>query len=133
MIKSFPRPSSGGGIAILYKESLHSFTTCTNTFSFTHLSFEAAELALTLGGKKTSDPPPFGTTNRLTAIMFHDDFFLLLDHYKYNPKTDNIIILGDFNIHFESADNPNTKTYPPYANYNLEQFVKPQPTVQPTY
>ena len=54
--------------------------------------------------------------------MFHDGFPLLLDHY--NLKMD-IIIHGNVNIHFESADNPNTKRARLVLDdRNLEQFVK---------
>ena len=42
-LASFPRPSLGGGIAILYKDSLHPLLTFSQSLPFSHPSFEHVE------------------------------------------------------------------------------------------
>jgi hypothetical protein len=48
---SFPRPSRGGGICILYKDSLHSQLSFTQALPFNHESFEFVEVTLSLIGQ----------------------------------------------------------------------------------
>ena len=51
--KSFPRPSgsSGGGIVVIYRTSLHDHLTFKTKFSFAHSSFELVQVSVTLQHK----------------------------------------------------------------------------------
>ena len=44
-IRSFPRPSRGGGVAVIYRDSLSPHLTTSTRFSFDHSSFELAQVA----------------------------------------------------------------------------------------
>ncbi len=57
---------------------------------------------------------------------FHKEFFKLMSHY--NIKKDEVIICGDFNIHVNKPDDPNTKTSMDIlSQFNLVQHIN-EPT-----
>ena len=47
-MKSVPRATRGGGLAVIFRTSLESSDTVTNFFAFDHSSFELLELTLSL-------------------------------------------------------------------------------------
>ena len=47
-VKSFPRPSRGGGIAVIFRTSVSSHLTVKADFSFTHNAFELVQTSVTL-------------------------------------------------------------------------------------
>ena len=80
---SFPPPSHGGGIAVVYSDTLAKCLTSTSLFLFHHPSFEAAHISLTLSPNSlyfvcVYRPLP-SRKNKLTDAMFHDEFTDLLD------------------------------------------------------
>ena len=107
---SFPRPSRGGGIAVVYSDTLARCLISTSLFPFHHPSFEGVRTSLTLSPTSLHfvcvyRPPP-SRKNKLTDAMFHDEFPDLLDFC--NNLSGNCIILGDMNVHFDSPNNPCT-------------------------
>ena len=129
---SVPRPSKGGGIAIIYKNTLSPFVSLSHSLPFSHLSFEFAQLTFSHPQNHITfaciyRPPP-STQNKLTNSMFFTDFDTLLDHY--SSLTGKLVILGDFNFHYDQQDNPDTKRLClSLRNHNLTQHVT-QPTHQ---
>lgn len=129
-LASYPRPSRGGGIAVLYKDSLHSRLSFSQSLPFSHPSFEFVEICLKLSGQSVTfsclyRPPP-STENKLTTSMFFSDFDQLLDHYSLLPG--KLVILGDMNVHFDDPDRPDTKRIcNTLSNHNLTQYIT-QPT-----
>ena len=128
---SFPRPSRGGGIAIVYKDCLSSQLSFSQALPFAHPSFEFVEATAQIPGKSVVifsciyRPPP-STQNKLTNSMFFSNFDSLLDHYSIRPG--RLILLGDFNFHFDKPDHPDTKRLcASLSNHNLSQHVT-QPT-----
>ena len=47
-VKSFPRPSRGGGIAVIFRTGLSSHLTVKADFSFTRNTFELVQISVTL-------------------------------------------------------------------------------------
>lgn len=50
-MRSFPRPSRGGGLAVAFRDSLARHLSFTSSFSFIHSSFQAAHATLALPQK----------------------------------------------------------------------------------
>ena len=50
-MRSFPRPSRGGGLAVAFRDSLARHLSFTSSFSFIHSSFQAAHVTLALPQK----------------------------------------------------------------------------------
>ena len=126
--KSFPRPSgsSGGGIVVIYRTSLHDHLTFKTKFSFAHSSFELVQVSVTLQHKVLHffclyRPPP-SRRNKLKDSMFTDQLPELLDYT--NTLHGHICLTGDANIHFDCVNETLTKrTVDLLAQYNLEQVI----------
>lgn len=123
---SVPRPSKGGGIAIIFKDSLSPLLSLSHTLPFPHPSFEFAQLSLSLPHNPVTlaciyRPPP-SSKNKLTNSMFFSDFDTLLDHYSL--LTGDLAIIGDFNFHYDQPNHPDTKRLcRSLSNHNLTQLV----------
>ena len=131
-LKSFPRPSRGGGIAILYKLSLRPLLSFSQSLPFSHPSFEHVEVSY----RSTPHPitfscvyrPPPSRKNKLTTSMFLTDFDKLLDYYSLSPG--NLLILGDINVHYDNPDSSDTKHIcGSLFNHHMTQHVT-EPTQQ---
>ena len=126
-IKSFPRNSRGGGIAILAKDSLLSRLTFSTDFGFDHSTFEIVHANLSM--QKTSinffclyRPPP-SQRNNLSDSMFLQQFPKLLEFAHTTPGC--LLILGDFNFHFDCPSDPCMAKILDFLNiFNLEQSVR---------
>ena len=100
------------------------------TFNFCHTSFELVQTTLTLEQRSVHffclyRPPP-SRKNKLTDSLFLEQFPNLLDYG--NSIGGNLIILGDFNFHFDCPSKPNTSKLLDSINvFNLKQSVN-QPT-----
>ena len=74
--KSFPRPSHGGGIAIIYKNILERKLQIELNFSFDHTSFEAAEFSIDQGYNFFQViciyRPPYSGSNKLSVTSTHN-------------------------------------------------------------
>ena len=102
-MKSFPRSSRDGGLAVIFKDYLSSRICFTTSFPFDHSSFELAQVSLTLLQHNTHlfclyHPPP-SSKNKITDSLFLDQFSDLLD--RCNFLRGSLIILGDFNVHYD--------------------------------
>jgi exonuclease III len=123
-LKSFPRSTRGGGLAFLYMSSLQPFITISDSFPFSHKSFELAVLILTL---QSADihfhllyrPPP-NKRNQLSDSLFMEEFQELLD--TCNCRRGKYIFLGDFNFHFDS-DAHSARVKDLATQYDLTQTV----------
>ena len=131
-LASFPRPTLGGGIAILYKDSLHPLLSFSQSLPFSHSSFEHVQVCF----QSTPHPitfscvyrPPPSSTNKLTTRMFLSEFDQLLDHYSLLPG--NLIVLGDINVHYDNPDSYDTKHIcSSLSHHNMSQHIS-EPTQQ---
>ena len=124
--RSFPRPSRGGGLAVIYKNSLATHLTFKSDFNFNHVSFELVQVSVTLQYTALHfvclyRPPP-NHKNKLTDSMFLEQFPDLLD--MCNSLHGQLCILGDINIHYDCPNSPLTaKTLDILQMYNLKQMV----------
>ena len=126
---NFPRPFSdrGGGLGTLFKQQL-SLTRLPPTMVFT--SMQVLELALTIFSKTyffiviyRSESAPY---HRYTMSTFFKEFSELLAHY--NHKNNEVIITGDFNIHVNKPNNPDTSKFLNILDtFNLVQHIQ-EPT-----
>eukprot|EP00745_Piridium_sociabile_P027300 TRINITY_DN439_c0_g1_i27.p1 TRINITY_DN439_c0_g1~~TRINITY_DN439_c0_g1_i27.p1 ORF type:complete len:1128 (+),score=135.82 TRINITY_DN439_c0_g1_i27:139-3522(+) len=123
---SFPRTSRGGGIAIIYTDVFSPNISCTSVFSFAHGSFELCHVRLTLPQRCLHffcvyRPPP-NRKNKLSDSMFLEQFPDLLE--LVNTLSGDIVLLGDFNFHFDCPSNPSTsKLLDLLYMFNLSQVV----------
>ena len=112
-LKSFPRPSWGGGLAIIYRDSLSLHLAASTRFSFDHSSFELAQVSQPLQHRVLHffcvyRPPP-SCKNKLTESMFFSQFPNLPDYC--NPLPGLLSILSNFNFHLDQPQNPNTSKF----------------------
>ena len=114
------RPGRGGGVAILYKKTLRLTKIKNKAFK----SFEHIECSMMSGSSIV----------RLTCIYrsptaahsYITDFLNDFDQYleELIHHTGKIIICGDFNIHMENTDDPDTKKFSSLLErYGLIQHV----------
>jgi hypothetical protein len=105
------RPSGrGGGVALIYRSSL----VCNPVKShFISSAFECMEVTLINGSKSVRivvvyRPPP-SPKNGLKPGQFHLEFADYLTHLVGLPS--KVIIVGDFNVHWEKASNLETTAF----------------------
>ena len=127
-LRSFPRATRGGGLAVIYRD--HFPVTVSTTFPFTHTSFELVQLQLTAPHHIhffcLYRPPP-SRKNKLTDTVFLSKFPDFLEYC--NTLRGKLIILGDFNIHFDSPSDPLTsKALQIITTFDIFQGVEIQPT-----
>ena len=124
-LKSFPRQHrSGGGIAVLYRNSLKQHLSfSTKVFSFT--AFEVCEVRLDFAGQNyvflcVYRPPP-SAKNKLTRAMFLDQFPDLLEAYITHER---LFVVGDINVHFDNPSDHSTVALKALLeNLGLEQLI----------
>jgi exonuclease III len=131
-LASFPRPSLGGGVAILYKDQLHPLLSFSQSLPFSHPSFEHVQVSY----QSTPHPitfscvyrPPPSPANKLTTSMFLSDFDHLLDHFCLSPG--HLLILGDINVHHDNPHSYDTKHIcNSLSHHNMTQLIS-EPTQQ---
>jgi hypothetical protein len=126
-VKSLPRPAGrGGGLAVVYRDSLAPHLTFKSSFPFDHSSFELLQVTLTSSHKVLHFMcvyRPWPTSkNKLTEVMFFDQFPELLDYC--NSLHGHVCLLGDFNFHVDvSSDRSACKFLDFIHMYNLHQTV----------
>lgn len=107
---SVPRSSrQGGGLGILHKRDYNVSLLCNYEFN----SFECAEFKISM----ISDyficiyiyRPPYSQSHPVTVSSFLSEFEEYLEKTLTEHK--DPIIMGDFNIHINKLDDPNTKTF----------------------
>ena len=110
---SFPRSSHGGGLAIIYRNSLKRNIAIKQDLGFSHKSFEVVQLNLNINNQLITfynvyETIPRKGKNNLTDNDFYDEFHDFLSFCNQKVKN-RLLILGDFNIHFDQPKNPYTK------------------------
>ncbi|XP_046565388.1 uncharacterized protein LOC124274113 [Haliotis rubra] len=117
--------TTGGGVAIIHRSSL---ALHVNKNSMSHKSFGKLDVLVTSGQSTVRlvciyRPPP-SARNKLTDDNFINEIGgLFCSHDK-----DNIVYLGDFNIHFNSPQKPNVKRMLDLLHsHSLKQIVS-EPT-----
>lgn len=117
LLHSCPRKSRGGGIAIVFKESLKDSITFSNTV------FESFELCKAQLNHKECGltflciyrPPP-SKGNKLKVSHFISECTQLLDmHTSLNTK---MIMVGDFNLHYHSTTDNTVRSIKSLLNSN---------------
>ena len=98
-----PRISSrGGGVCVLAKKGFKMSTNKTCDYpSFEYMDINISRGSSTIRLFNIYRPPP-SQKNKLTKSMFLDDFSKFLESTISIPC--EILILGDFNVHFDVAD-----------------------------
>ena len=125
-VKSFPRPSCGGGIAVIVRTSLSSHLTAIADLNFTHNTFKLVQTSVTLQRSVLHfvcvyRPPP-SHENRLTDSRFLVQLPEFLN--SCNSLPGQLCIRGDFNIHYDHPHDPLTANTLDILNmYNLQQTV----------
>ena len=105
-IKMYPinRKTKGGGVALIADEKYP----VTKLYHTTFTSFESGFWQIKLHGKVISVlgiyHPPHSTKNKITDNQFVDEFLELLSIVL--PKRNNVVILGDLNLHWNDTTNP---------------------------
>ena len=100
---SFPRQSRGGGIAFIVNNLLVPFSSTKTNFSFSHASFELAQLSFAFPHQSFHllclyRPPP-SSKNGLKDSLFIEEFTELLTFC--NTLKGSYVICGDFNFHYD--------------------------------
>ena len=111
----------GGGVGLLFKKNLQMKKKLCDSF----LSFECMDiLLLNLINVRIFviyRPPP-SQVNGLSVSLFFAEFSQFLEHIVILPET--ILILGDFNLHVNAADDVNGKRFLDLLlSFNLKQHV----------
>ena len=110
-VKSYPREHWGGGIAILFKDTLKNHLGFTNQFDFAHKTFELVLLTFSFNKQVVNFACIYrtfpSTKNKLSDKMFFSDgeFPDFLNYFNSLPGSS--VILGDINFHFDQPK----KTY----------------------
>ena len=108
--KSYPRPNHGGGLAIIFRDSLSKYLTIKTDFIFVHSSFECFQVLLSLPSKPINLWNVYRTfpskKNKLRDDDFYTEFSDLLEHV--NSTTCASVIFGDLNFHFNKPSLPST-------------------------
>ena len=123
-IKSVPRATKGGGIAVVYKEHLH--PTFYLDFEFDHASFELVHLSINkpqhINIFCMYRPPP-STANGLLNSTFINELPDFLEHT--NTLRGKTLILGDINVHFNHpTDWLPKRVIDTVSTYSFTQGVK---------
>ena len=104
-LRSFPRPSKGGGIAVIFRNCLGPNLSFSSSFPFTHSSFELVITSLAARGRTYQfvypyRPPKSKKNQRWNNdSMFFEQFTSLLEFSNTLPG--EAFIFGDINVHFD--------------------------------
>ena len=130
--KSFPRSQHGGGLAIVFKNSLLSYMKIVSTFNFLHTSFECFYVILNLPQRTLHLWNVYRTCpskkNKLTDHDFFREFPELLELSNLHPSC-TTVIFGDLNFHFNKPNHSSTMK----MNQILDMFDLSQSVTQPTH
>ena len=132
-VKSFPRDSRGGGIAVIFKKSLSNYLSFKTKFDFRHRTFELVLTSFSYNEQTVNFACIYrtfpSTKNKLSDKMFFDDseFPDFLDFFNNLPGS--ALILGDVNFHFDDK----SKTYVSKMIDLLDSFSLSQSVDQTTH
>ena len=131
---SRPNGRVGGGICVIYKDSLHLKVKNSSNRSSTYSQFEFLDCSIRLTSDQRSSvrlvavyrPPPT-EVNLLSVKMFWKDWSRFL--HSLNDCHQELIIVGDLNFHLDDLSHSYTKRF----NSTLKQFSLRQHINQPTF
>ncbi|XP_070192425.1 uncharacterized protein [Littorina saxatilis] len=127
-LKSFPRATRGGGLAVLYRD--HLLVTLNATFPFAHTTLELLQFTLTAPHHIHMfclyRPPP-SKKNKLLDSTFLTELPDLFDFC--NLLRGKSIIVGDLNVHYDVPTHPLTSKVLDILN----RFSFVQGVQEPTY
>ena len=107
---NLPRPSRGGGIAVLLRKG---FEVGTNEHGLQYSSFEHLDLTIKIFDQTirliTIYRPPPTTKNKLTVPLFLEEFSDLLELLICSPN--KLIFAGDFNFHLDVPTDPHANQF----------------------
>ena len=132
-VKSFPRNSRGGGIAVIFKDYLSNYLSFKTQFDFRHRTFELVLTSFSYNEQTVNLACIYRTfpsrKNKLTDKMFFDDseFPDFLDFLNNLPGS--ALILGDVNFHYDDK----SKTYVTKMIDLLDSFSLSQSVDQTTH
>ena len=122
MILNISRPRRGGGVGIIYRQNLY----IKQLDSSVQDALEMGLWKLTIANKvihiKGIYHPPKGNTNNSTMNKFHEE---LSDYLTDNINNyEELIIMGDTNIHYDSKTNHETNAFEELLDsFGLQQLV----------
>ena len=115
--------TSGGGVGLLYKESLQVELRSSED---SYRSFESLEVKVTAATACFILVIVYRTCpsskNKLTSALFLQEFTDFLDNFVIS--FDKVVIAGDFNYHVDSSDSDAQKFISLLDNYSFTQLVK---------
>ena len=118
------RQSRGGGVAIIFRDYLNIKIVPSQSpvpIAYEHIEFVVKHAKTATRVIALYRPPP-SRKNGLTIAKFTEEFSKLLE--TTNQSKGRLVILGDFNIHFDKPDNPDTKHMLKLLDlHNLRQHV----------
>jgi hypothetical protein len=89
----------GGGVAIIYRSTLHVSKQPVTSYQ----SFEHMEVLLNTGNDCVRISVIYRPPSRQPMSVFFDEFQSYVDSYA--TTSDKLILMGDFNLHFENESN----------------------------
>ena len=109
-IQHIDRPSRGGGVAIIHKDSLQTQTLPSSDAykSFEHIERKIINKSTSLLLAVLYRPPP-NSTNELSVSLFLDEFGSYLESVLLTNS--NLVICGDFNFHVDSPSNTDAQKF----------------------
>ena len=98
----------GGGLAIVARKTIFQSLKFISSFTFYHSSFELVMVTLSLSNRSTNffciyGPPP-NSKNKLSVSLFIEQLPALFEFC--NCIGGLVLILGDFNFHYDRPDDP---------------------------
>ena len=132
-VKSWPRNHRGGGIVIIFRDSLSKYLGFTSSFRFIHRTFELVVATLSFDNQHVNFACIYRTfpskKNKLTDKMFFEEgeFPDFLDYFNILPGSS--VILGDINFHYDQP----SKTYEAKMIDILGDFGYSQSVLEPTH
>ena len=125
-LKSLPRKDRrGGGIAVIYKESLNPKINFKDETTFEHTHFEIMELTIDLFKKffhvACLYRPPYSKANRCSSPLFIEELGTILSSYALRKGYP--VLLGDFNSHFEKDSSESKQIKDSLTQCNLKQII----------
>ena len=129
--KSHPRSNRGGGLAVVYRNTLSKYIKIKTKFPFSHTSFECMQISLNLPTRSLHLWNMYRTCpsqkNKLKDEDFFTEFSDLLNIA--NTTSNPTLIIGDFNFHFNKPNLPITQK----LNNLLDTYGLSQSVSKPTH
>ena len=129
--RSYPRSNRGGGLAIIFRDTLLKYLIVKTDFSFVHTSFECFQVLLNFPSRSFQLWNIYRTCPSMKNKLKDDDFYSQFSELLelVNASSNASVILGDLNFHFNKLNIPSTRK----INDILDTFDLSQSVVNPTH